>query len=115
MDKLLLNCPNCGAPLTPDGYCSYCNTKVRYANEIETKMILGNNKTIQHILPTEILLKFKAEDGTMLVLPFWGSPESISVTYDEQQCVGFGGHIVATIPSQPSVVMEWKGSLLPYG
>ena len=22
------NCPNCGAPLTPDGHCEYCDTTV---------------------------------------------------------------------------------------
>jgi len=27
-EKTTTNCPNCGAPLSPNGYCEYCGTTV---------------------------------------------------------------------------------------
>ena len=48
---MLINCPNCGAPLTSDGYCNYCKTKVRYANHLEII-----NDDIMRMPDVEILL-----------------------------------------------------------
>jgi hypothetical protein len=52
MKTLITNCPNCGAELNEDGFCSYCETKIRYANELELSM--------HDLLPerTEVLMKF---------------------------------------------------------
>lgn len=57
MNKLIHNCPNCGAALTSDGYCNYCKTKIRYANIIE----LEGLNPYGCLVPVEILLKFKNE------------------------------------------------------
>lgn len=74
---MLTNCPNCGAPLTSEGYCEYCNTKARYANEVEWSMFYHG--AITDVLPTEVMFKFKADDGTTVVLPFYGKPVSIEI------------------------------------
>lgn len=76
MIPLLTNCPNCGAPLNPDGYCEYCGTKIRYANELELQNlddIFGPNEM-------EILLKIVKKDAVVLV-PIRGRISSI-----KQEC-----------------------------
>lgn len=65
MDKLLHNCPNCGAPLTSDGYCEYCKTKIRYANHVE---ILNDFFWRERV---EMLIKIRNGDTTTLI-PFVG-------------------------------------------
>lgn len=35
MRMLLTNCPNCAGELEKGGYCRYCNTHVRMANELD--------------------------------------------------------------------------------
>ena len=65
MDKLLHNCPNCGAPLTSDGYCEYCKTKIRYANHVE---ILNDFFWREQV---EMLIKIRNGDTTTLI-PFVG-------------------------------------------
>ena len=67
MGRLLLtNCPNCAAPLEKDGTCKYCNTKARYANEIDFE---GNSL---HGTQVEILLKEKRPNGEIVLYPFQG-------------------------------------------
>lgn len=85
MIKLLHNCPNCGAPLEADGYCVYCKTKIRYANELEVEQI---NSYFQK--PMEILLKIKQGDQT-IIFPIKGYLKEItrgymsdSVSYDDR-------------------------------
>ena len=60
------NCINCGAPLRSDGYCEYCHSKIRYANEIELNNALTFGQNI------EILLKINNNNETIL-LPLRGS------------------------------------------
>lgn len=112
MKKLPTNCPNCGAPLDSDGYCSYCNTKIRYANEVEYRTFLYNGH-IRDILPTEILFKFKADDGTMLILPFIGKPENIEITYDDTCCIDYYGNTVAKFHSTPLIKFDFVGNIKP--
>jgi len=106
---LLTNCPNCGAPLSSDGYCSYCNTKVRYANELEYNLFSHGN--IKDVLPTEIMFKFKSEDGSMVVIPFIGTPESIEIIYDDYNATDHAGNIIYTIHRQPMVKFDFTGCI----
>lgn len=106
---LLTNCPNCGAPLSSDGYCSYCNTKVRYANELEYNLFSHGN--IKDVLPTEIMFKFKSEDGSMVVIPFVGRPENIELTYDSYEAVDYSGHILSSIHSTPTIKFDFTGCI----
>lgn len=106
---LLTNCPNCGAPLSSDGYCSYCNTKVRYANELEYNLFSHGN--IKDVLPTEIMFKFIDEDGTMVIIPFIGRPENIKVEYDSYDAVGYGGRIITTYSSSPAIKFDFTGCI----
>ena len=80
MIKLLHNCPNCGAPLQADGYCQYCKTKIRYANELEVKQIDRYSQE-----PMEILLKVKQGDQT-IIYPIKGQLSSISIDYYGNGC-----------------------------
>lgn len=73
---MLINCPNCGAPLTSDGYCNYCKTKVRYANHLEII-----NDDITRAPDVEILLKFKKDD-TLTLIPFVGHVDELQFEYD---------------------------------
>lgn len=105
--NLLTNCPNCGAPLSSDGYCSYCNTKVRYANELEYNLF--SHGIIKDVLPTEIMFKFIDEDGTMVIIPFVGRPENIEITYDSYNAVDYAGNISYQINKQPEIKFEFSG------
>lgn len=60
VSKLVTNCPNCGGELTPDGYCQYCNTKVRLANamEIETGQFVSK--------PVEIIPFFAQKSSCIM-------------------------------------------------
>lgn len=75
--NMLINCPNCGAPLTSDGYCNYCKTKVRYANSLE---IISND--IMRMPAVEILLKFKKGD-TLSLIPFVGHVDELQISYND--------------------------------
>ena len=111
MKKLPTNCPNCGAPLSIDGYCSYCNTKVRYSNELEFQSFLHGG--ITDIMPTEILFKFKADDGTLIIIPFIGRPQSIEVDYDSYDAIGYSGNIISKYYNFPEIKFEFIGHINP--
>lgn len=64
MKHLVTNCPNCGAVLV-DGYCNYCDTKVRLANELDFQIDRFRNGG-----HTEIMLHIKHDDGTIVLYPF---------------------------------------------
>ena len=77
MSRLLLtNCPNCAGELDSDGFCPYCKTKVRYANELD---IQGDSSWIGGN-PVEIAIKVKRGDETV-VYPFEGYLSSMNVSY----------------------------------
>lgn len=90
MKIIKTNCINCGAPLRSDGYCEYCHSKIRYANEIEFEDALTFGNDI------EILLKFNNKDETVL-LPLKGrmALETISINPSERTEVNlsFSGYI----------------------
>lgn len=89
--KLTHNCPNCGAPLTSDGYCNYCKTKIRYANMIEFDSDFGFNGSV-----CEILFKTKSKDGDETILfPFRGIVNTLSMEM--------------SIDSYPKITMEMHG------
>lgn len=80
MNRLLTNCPNCGAPLRADGYCEYCNTKVRYANEVE----LSNLDDIFRPSEVEIVFKVVKDKDLVILIPFRGIVSSVTQSYDEE-------------------------------
>lgn len=93
MSRLLLtNCPNCAAPLESDGTCKYCNTKARYANEIDVQTENFNPGFV------EILLKVKQGDEIVL-FPFQGYMREMSVR---------GGF---TLYERPTVELIFEGFL----
>lgn len=108
--KLLTNCPNCGAPLSSDGYCSYCNTKVRYANELEYNLF-SRHGNIKDVLPTEIMFKFIDEDGTMVIIPFIGRPESIEIIYDDYNAIDHAGNTLYRINRSPEIKFDFTGCI----
>lgn len=110
--KLLINCPNCGAPLTSDGYCTYCNTKVRYANEIEYNTFINNHRNITSILPTEIQMKFKTNDGSIFIIPFYGKPENIEIEYNSTDLIDHSGHTISRTYTSPTIRFEMVGQII---
>ena len=52
----MLNCPNCGAPISGT-YCSYCGTEFKELNDIQERMIeiqlnIANAQMQQYIIET---------------------------------------------------------------
>ena len=89
MIKLLHNCPNCGAPLEADGYCVYCKTKIRYANELEVKQFDRYSQE-----PMEILLKIKDGDHT-IIFPIKGYLKEITREYTSDS-VNYDGYVLCS-------------------
>lgn len=105
MKKLLTNCPNCGAPLRHDGYCEYCDTKVRYANEVE----LRNLDSIFGPEPVEILFKVVRDDHTILI-PFKGRITSCRLDWPETTFYANDISVMSTI-GDPDVELVFNGTL----
>jgi len=90
MEHLLTNCPNCAGVLTSDGFCEYCNTKVRYANVLElSDMDRGEI--------VEILIKMRDKDRVS-VLPVKGFITSIEMKmypsgYSQEININFDGWV----------------------
>lgn len=83
---LLHNCPNCGGTLTDDGFCEFCKTKIRYANEMtleDSDYFSGNE--------VEILIKRKVGDTTY-VLPFVGYLSEIHREISEPHYIEYDGN-----------------------
>ncbi len=111
MKKLITNCPNCGAPLQEDGYCPYCNTKVRYANELEFNALFDHGG-IFNVEPTEMELKFKSNDGTIFIVPFFGKPQNIEVEYNTTDAVDCSGTTIQKFYSSPTIKFEMVGNII---
>ena len=89
--RLLTNCPNCAGELHSDGYCPYCKTKVRYANELDIQaggLCYGDF--------VEIAINVKQGDKT-IVYPFVGRIRSLEISH--------------VIDSWPSVELIFDGTL----
>ena len=83
MSKALqTNCPNCGGELTSDGFCTYCNTKVRYANILEVDL---DDYLME---PIEIEIKIK-RGNELQIIPFKGHLVSYTANY-ESVCCDYG-------------------------
>lgn len=72
MRMLLTNCPNCAGELEKGGYCRYCNTHVRMANELDI-----NSNDFNRI---ELMLNIKRGNETLLI-PCVGYMADISVKF----------------------------------
>lgn len=104
ISKLVTNCPNCGGELTSDGYCQYCDTKVRLANamEIETGQFVSK--------PVEIEIRVKRGDET-IIIPFEGYLQSIDIQYETTD-IYFDNKKYAYMLNRPSVDLTFSGHLL---
>lgn len=101
---MLINCPNCGAPLTSDGYCNYCKTKVRYANHLE---IISDD--IMCRPNVEILLKFKKGD-TLTLIPFVGHVDELRCDYDDATLY-CDNSLYASFVNSPTVHISFTGGI----
>jgi len=101
-DILLTNCPNCGGELTGDGFCAYCKTKVRYANEIileDEDWFTGND--------VEIMIKRKIDD-TVYLVPFVGSLTEIKQDfYTDDYYIEYD----AIRNGSPEVTLTFRGTM----
>lgn len=89
--RLLTNCPNCAGELHSDGYCPYCKTKVRYANELD---IQGGGICSGDLV--EIAINVKQGNKT-IIYPFVGRISSMTIKHE--------------IYSWPSVELIFDGAL----
>ena len=108
MTQLIHNCPNCGAPLEADGYCKYCKTKIRYANELDIESFGKFG-----LSAVEILLKIKDGDSIIL-LPVRGYIPAISVSLrsDAITCDDVMGSSYMYRPSTSEVEFEFQGYII---
>lgn len=106
MRTLVTNCPNCGAALTSDGYCEYCKTKVRMANEIELtdpfspEFIHGGD-------PIEILVRRKKGD-ILYLYPFRGKLQSMEVSRDDE--IAYYDDNPIAVACAPRVTITFEGT-----
>lgn len=106
MIKLIHNCPNCGATLRHDGYCEYCKTKIRYANELEIQRLA------YHVKPIEMLLKVVKEDHTILI-PVRGHISSLNLSRENDYPTFYGDNqVLSSMSSQTNVSFEFDGRLI---
>ena len=103
---LLHNCPNCGGTLTDDGFCEFCKTKIRYANEmtLEDKDYFSGNEV-------EILIKRKVGDTTY-VLPFIGYLSEIHREIAEPVYCEYGNKTVPFRQQSDRVKLTFEGHAL---
>jgi hypothetical protein len=105
-DTLLINCPNCGGELTGDGFCAYCKTKVRYANEIileDEDWFTGND--------VEIMIKRKIGD-TVYLVPFVGSLTEIKQDfYTDNYYIEYDDKKIPIRNSSPEVTLTFHGTM----
>lgn len=112
MKPLVTNCPNCGAVLI-DGYCNYCNTKVRFANELDFE---ADRFRTGH---TEIMFHIKHDDGTIVIYPFISTGMSFDysfVSFDERPNIDihFYGYLEQPTEYEHKEVIErYGGNIKP--
>ena len=98
---LLTNCPNCGGILLDSGVCPYCQTKVRYENEL--------NISVNE--PIEILIKHKSIDSNgnevTHLIPFKGWMKQITKTYNTVDIYADGTRY--PFPTSPQINLEIEG------
>lgn len=107
MNRLLTNCPNCGAPLRADGYCEYCNTKVRYANEVE----LSNLDDIFRPSEVEIVFKVVKDKDLVILIPFKGIVSSVTQLYDEETFYADNLSIPISVRLEPEIEITLNGRI----
>lgn len=107
MNRLLTNCPNCGAPLRADGYCEYCNTKVRYANEVE----LSNLDDIFRPSEVEIIFKVVKDKDLVILIPFRGIVSSVTQSYDEETFYADDLSIPISVHLEPRIEITLDGRI----
>ena len=100
MDHLLTNCPNCAGVLTSDGFCEYCNTKVRYANVLELSDI--DREEI-----VEILIKMRDKDRVS-VLPVKGFITSIEMKMNASELL-YDDYRMTRITNLPEININFDG------
>lgn len=104
VNTLITNCPNCGGELTEEGFCNYCNTKVRLANKVEVDISSFLNSKV------EIELKVKQGDKTVII-PFTGMLTSYDILYDPVFCE-IGNHHRCIGNNDPRVTLTFEGHVM---
>lgn len=100
--RMSTNCPNCGGELTYEGYCTYCNTKVRYTNEV----ILD----LQNALgcpDVEIMISVKKGEETLLI-PFKGIVESFHQDFETFD-ICYDGKVIPFRDNKPKISITFSG------
>lgn len=98
MRALITNCPNCGAPLK-DGWCEYCNTHVRMANELDVDF---NGK------PTEVMLHIKNGDS-IIAMPLIGRIDNVQIK--NEYCDYEYGRLYVPVLTERQVEFTFSGTV----
>lgn len=108
MRMLVTNCPNCGGVLN-EGKCPYCDTQVRFANELDIKANDISRSRVQ------ISLNVKRGNET-IIFPFVGYLHEINI--DHSDCFRHydsGASIKTVRCSYPSARLVFEGTLTGLG
>jgi hypothetical protein len=101
--RLIDNCPNCAAPLKADGYCEYCKTKIRYANEIEIDSIYSPQ--------IELILKIKNKDEIVLI-PCKGTIDNICISSEGGSYIYATAQPYSTYCTDKRLEFTFEGSII---
>ena len=105
--RLPTNCPNCAAPLTDDGNCEYCGTKIRYANTLDLE-ILGDY-CMTHIKSVELELRVK-QGNDICIFPLVGEINQFSLRHYGTEEFTDSGVVFRPYPDRSTKVMfEFEG------
>lgn len=107
MRQMLTNCPNCGGVLESNGYCPYCCTKVRYANEVDIEGRGGFNFHDQ----VELMFRVKKGDETV-IFPVVGYFDTITMRPDHMGITDVYGREVKAIHLGTDVELHFTGRLI---
>ena len=102
MRRLMSNCPNCGGVLDESGYCPYCETKVRFANEIDITSGLFGSENV------ELMIHINQGDETIL-LPVIGKIRSINIITNPEYGYCADNKCLCVIPGLPEVDISFCG------
>lgn len=107
MRQMLTNCPNCGGVLESNGYCPYCCTKVRYANEVDIEGSGGFN------FHDQIELMFRVKRGDEIVIfPVVGYFDEITMRPEIDSFYDVTGRPVGIFNLGTNVELHFTGQLI---
>ena len=98
MNYKVTNCPNCGAPLSEDRHCNYCDTYIRDLNELNLNSLVDINLVMK-------------QGKSTVVIPVRGYINDITILPQNEIYSDFSGR-VNTKNLGNSIKFEFMGNIV---